>query len=147
MSEKPTPIIPPSEWEWFGNAGHFLCGRWCRFHLATKIGPWLVSTVGEYVHPRHSMGSEMKEAKWLKENWPGEDIGYQRKYETMVFLAGAPCACGCGLPQHDGHDHVSRGYNDAASATRGHHDLCQEYAGRPIPVKAEERPVEEETQP
>ncbi len=58
--------IPESKWEWFGNAGHFMCSQWCRFHLCTKVGPWLVSTVGEYVHPRHSAGGEQPEAAMAK---------------------------------------------------------------------------------
>jgi hypothetical protein len=34
---------------WFGHAGHFICAEWCRFHLCTQVGPYLISTVGEYV--------------------------------------------------------------------------------------------------
>ncbi len=132
------------DWEWYGNPGHFLCSRWCRFHLTTKVGPWLVSTVGEYVHPRHS-GSEPKEAEWLKDNWPGEDIGYNRKYETMVFRAGEPCmaeGCGCGLPQIDGTECSSAGYNDAKAAKEGHMRLCQEYARKPEPTEVRTQPKE-----
>lgn len=40
-------MIDRSEWEWFGNVGHFILGYRCRFHLCTKVGPRLVSTVGE----------------------------------------------------------------------------------------------------
>src|SRR6266446_3892048 len=93
--------ITADKWQWFGNVGHLCVGRWCRFHMTTKVGEYLVSTVGEYVHPRHSNGSERAEADWLKDNWPGENIGCDRKYETMVFKARAPCKakdCGCGLP-------------------------------------------------
>ncbi len=90
-------MILQIDWEWFGNAGHFMCARWCRFHLCTKVGNYLISTVGEYVHPCHGMGNDAKEAKWLEENYPGEDIGANRKYETMVFLAGERCvSVGCG---------------------------------------------------
>ena len=117
--------------EWFGTPGHFICGRWCRFHLCTVIGgKFLVSTVGEYVHPRHSGGGEGAEAEWLKKNWPGEDIGCGRKYETMVFKAGKPCAvksCGCGLPEIDGSELDFAGYNERAAAAKGHHKLVQKY--------------------
>lgn len=37
----------PSSWEWYGHPAHFICGDKCRFHLATKVGKYLVSTVGE----------------------------------------------------------------------------------------------------
>ena len=120
----------PASWTWYGNAGHFICGRWCRFHLTTKVGLWLVSTVGEYVHPRHSR-SERAEAEWLTTNFPGEDIGYERKYETMVFLAGAPCAakgCGCGLPQISGQELDMRGYMTGGDARAGHMELCNAWS-------------------
>ena len=118
-------------WEWYGHAAHFCCGRWCRFHLATKVGPWLVSTVGEYIHPRNSGASEKSEAEWLKDNHPGEDIGFGRKYETMVFKAGAACECGCGLPTIDGHEIDCRGANTATDARANHMALCAEYALKP----------------
>ena len=122
-----------TDWEWFGSAGHFICGQWCRFHLTTKVGPWLISTVGEYVHPRHSGGSELKEDEWLKENWPGEDIGCDRKYETMVFRAGEPCECGCGMPRIDGGEERNcAGYNDAKSAREGHIKMCENYSGKHV---------------
>lgn len=120
--------IPESKWEWYGNAGHFVCGRWCRFHLTTKVGNYVVSTVGEYIHPRHSGGSEQIENEWISKNWPGEDIGYDRKFETMVFTAVGQCKCGCGMPKHDGSELACRGYNDHESARKGHMELCHEFA-------------------
>ena len=118
------------EIKWFGNAGHFCCAQWCRFHLTTLVNGYLVSTVGEYVHPMHSKGSEKKEAEWLRDNYPGEDIGFGRKYETMVFKAGKPCdapKCSCGLPSIDGSEIDSHGYNTAKSATEGHMFLVEKY--------------------
>ena len=123
-------MVPKSDWEWFGIAGHFICGRWCRFHLTTVVGEYLVSTVGEYVHPRHSL-SEQKDAEWLEVNWPGEDIGLNRKYETMVFKAGKRCTspnCGCGLPEIDGSELAMEGYNRPDKAAEGHLRLCEEFS-------------------
>lgn len=78
------------------------------------------------------MGSEIKEAAWLKDNWPGEDIGCDRKYETMVFLAGAPCSsanCGCGLPSlKDAAELDSAGYMTAGDATVGHMEMCSKWS-------------------
>ncbi len=132
-----TPI-PEAEWKWFGNAGHFICSQWCRFHLCTQVGPWLISSVGQYVHPRHSQGNERQEAKWLQENWPGEDIGSGRKYETLVFLAGEPCStpgCGCGMPTLDDPSEVDgEGCNTAKEATANHYKYCRSYAAKDVPT-------------
>jgi hypothetical protein len=123
-------LISQDKWEWFGSAGHFICSRWCRFHLTTKVGKYLISTLGEYVHPMHSQGSEEKDNQWWRENWPGEDIGYNRKYETMVFIITGQCECGCELPTHDGEEQDFNGYNDAKSAHEGHMKMCEEFAAK-----------------
>lgn len=124
--------IDSRRWKWFGDAGHFICGRWCRFHLCTQVGPWLVSTVGAYVHPMHSGGGEVAEAAWLKDNWPGEDVGCGRKYETMVFRAGQPCqkpGCHCGMPGLDDATELDfLGANTAGEATANHTKLCRKWA-------------------
>ena len=123
--------VSEAKWEWFGTPGHFICAAWCRFHLCTKVGPWLVSTVGEYVHPRHSKGNEEDETEWLTKNWPGEDIGIGRKYETLVFRAGKRCKlpeCGCRQPAIDGSEVDFAAYNKRGDAAKGHLRLCRKYA-------------------
>jgi hypothetical protein len=100
--------------QWFGHAAHFICGHRCRFHLATKVGRYLVSTVGELPKFNPSDPDSLG---------PFETIGAGRMYETMVFKAGAPCKakdCGCGLPTIDGSELDFAPYNDAGSATAGH---------------------------
>lgn len=124
---------PENTWKWYGKSGHFICGEWCRFHLCTVVGPFLVSTIGEYVHPRHSGGGETAEREYLKDHPYGEEVGYQRFYETMVFIAGEPCTCGCGQPRVDGHDLDFRGYNDPLSASEGHRELCSKWAEQAAP--------------
>ena len=136
-----------SDWKWFGSPAHFICAEWCRFHMATLVGNYVVSTVGEYI-PDESVREllaesrglklegrgEARRADWLKKNG-FEELGYQRTYETMVFKwTGDVCdtaECGCGLPSIDPSEEFEcRGYNNAGDATRGHHELCQEYDGR-----------------
>ena len=39
--------VTKDKWVWMGHAGHFICGHDCRFHMATRVGKYLVSTVGE----------------------------------------------------------------------------------------------------
>jgi len=123
--------VPHSEWKHFGNAAHFICGRWCRFHLATQVGPWLVSTVGEYVHPSRSAGSERTEIDYLLDNPLGEEIGGGRFFETMVFPAGEPCntkECACGMPAIGGDEVDFSGYMTRKEATEGHRAMCEKYA-------------------
>ena len=127
-------VIPIEKWKWHGRAAHCCIGQWCRFHLATTVGKYLISTIGEYVHPGHSNGSEQAEAEWIRNNWPGEDVGCDRKYETMVFLAGKRCRfpeCGCGIPAlKNGIELAGVGYNTAGEATKGHMRICRAWAKR-----------------
>ncbi len=123
--------IPASEWKWFGESAHFICGRWCRFHLATQIGGFLVSTVGKYIHPRHSGGKETSEMEWVADHQNGEEIGCDRFYETMVFVAGKPCdhkECLCGMPEIASSELDFEGYQTPGAATAGHMRMCQLWA-------------------
>jgi len=131
-TQETPPAIPPSEWEWFGHAAHFICGRWCRFHLATLVGGYMVSTIGQYVHPRHSQGKEVTENQWLIKHPNGEEIGCGSFYETMVFRAnGKRCVdpeCGCGLPEIDGSELDLAGYQKAGEAAKGHLEMCRKWS-------------------
>jgi len=109
-------MIEKDKWEWFGNAGHLIVSNRCRFHLTTKVGPWLISTVGEFVPHRDS-----KEF---------DTVGLDRLYETMVFVTKGECDCGCGLPEHD-HDYMElemKGYSTPKDANIGHLELCEKWA-------------------
>jgi hypothetical protein len=64
-----------------------------------------------------------------------DEVGCDRKYETMVFRAGDPCSaegCGCGLPEIDGVELDFAGYNDAKSATEGHYEMIERWRVRPL---------------
>ena len=143
-------IVDVATWKWFGAAGHLIVGRWCRFHLCTQVGSWLVSTVGEYwpERPTREIHAEVVDPEWLflnahrkgddfdaayMERFGYDTIGLGRLYETMVFRAGEPCSsegCGCGMPSIDGQEQDFEGYNDAAAATRGHYEMCKRWAAR-----------------
>lgn len=154
-------MIPAHEWLWFGRAMHFICGSDCQFHMATKVGDYIVSTVGQ-LWPDSTVrriqaqvknkldgaplpkgiGNEY-DANYFKQfGW--EDIGFGRKYETMVFLA-KPCkrkGCACGGWEADAgaevHD-LMKGYNQADLARDGHMDACHRVArGDFQPTKPEE---------
>jgi hypothetical protein len=104
---------------YFGNAAHFIGADDCHFHIATQIGEYLISTVGEY-RPLKETGG------YLYGREPVE-IGINRKYETMVFRAAGPCQCGCGMPEHSGSEIDFSGYNTRAEANVGHEALCAKY--------------------
>lgn len=141
-------MIPQQEWKWFGAAAHLCVGHWCRFHLATQVGNYLVSTVGEYwpERPVRESHALVHDKLWLSkhqhlrgdkfdaaymERFGFETIGSERKYETMVFQAGTPCSrpeCHCGLPELSGGELDMAGYNTAGDATRGHLAACKKWA-------------------
>lgn len=138
--------IPVEDWAWYGNAGHFICGAYCRFHLCTKVGNYLVSTVGQYFpdsQVRELLASsrsidlkgrgDAREADYM-EKVGYQEIGWDRTFETMVFLAGKICAekgCACGLPTIEGSELDFAGYNEAGAAAAGHLRLCRKWAEKP----------------
>lgn len=141
-------LYPPAAWEWYGHAGHLIVGSDCRFHLATLVGPWWVSTVGEWLPDSatwdiyaQSAGVTLKGRGDARRNQFLSDVGYveigcDRKYETMVFRSsGRRCEtpdCGCGLPLVDEWGELdSDGYNDARSAREGHLAMCAKWSSRP----------------
>jgi hypothetical protein len=137
-------------WKWFGHAAHFICGDKCRFHMATHVGRYLVSTIGELWPERRvrEINAEVHDPKWLGENihlkgdyfdfaymkrFGFEKVGCDRKYETFVFKAGKPCRvkdCMCGLPSIDGNELDSLLANDAGTATKNHRKMCAKWAGQ-----------------
>lgn len=109
------------DWKWFGNAGHFIGSNHCRFHLATQVKNYLVSTVGEYI-PYCNKNEEKFQAL---------SIEPQSYYETMIFEIEGYCSCGCGLPEPnvgknpDGLE--CHHYSTARHANEGHLKLCEKY--------------------
>jgi hypothetical protein len=136
--------ISKSKWKWYGNAGHFICSDNCRFHITTEVGKYLISTVGEYF-PDSGTREILASSRGIKLEGIGderkydymkkigfEDLGYNRKYETMVFRIGTHCNaedCACGLPRPiDWSEIDSGGYNSAKDATNGHTEMCQKWS-------------------
>ena len=125
------------KWIWMGHAGHFILGHKCRFHLNTYVGNYIVSTVGEYILDNQLIDILKPEFKDLKgdekeyayiNKYKSEDIGYNRKYETMVFKAKKskhPC-CPYEIIVSDETD--SNGYNTAEDAFKGHLELCDKWS-------------------
>ena len=137
--------MTPTTWEWFGHAGHLIVGQDCRFHLCTLVGRYLVSTVGEYLpdsNVRETLAGcrgitlegqgDARRADWMRKvGW--EQVGCDRKYETMVFeVTKARCrtaTCGCGMPEVKSWSEVDfHGCNNAGEAWRAHLRLCKKWA-------------------
>lgn len=112
-----TDRIPESEWLWDGHARHLIVSNSCRFHLATRVGDYIVSTVGEYVGPHPDGKGEYALF---------ETIGAGRLFETFVFHAH-----GDGFGEPDTYSEIdSLSANDHDAATENHMRLCHEYAAR-----------------
>lgn len=149
IDNRKVPFVPVEEWKWFGNAGHLCVADRCRFHLCTQVGEFLVSTVGEYVPDSATCEilaacrkivlegkGNARRVRWLRQN------GYEKlgagdgTYETMVFVAGEPCAipdCHCGLPQISGIELHGEWYTTAGDATEGHYRQCLRWSAQGEP--------------
>lgn len=112
--------IPESEWVWYGFAGHFISASRCRFHLATEVGNFRVSTIGGYASPTNP--KEFSE------------VGLDRKYETMVFRIAdgtAVCNCGCRMKELESYSELEMlPANDPDTARKNHMEACLKYAAR-----------------
>jgi hypothetical protein len=111
------------DWKWYGFAGHFICVKDCQFHLTTKVGDKLISTVGDY-QPYYGIPGRKDERT---------EIAPGRFYETMVFdiSENRKCEekdCGCDLPVPNSWTKLDfNGYNTAGEAQAGHLELCLKY--------------------
>ena len=128
------------KWIWMPHPGHFICSFDCRFHLSTYVGKYIVSTVGEYFPCdgtreiiAKSRGIELKvrgdERKYDFLNKIGyEEIGCDRKYETMVFEAYKDTKNKCCPYRMSGSEKDFAGYNDPTDAFKGHMKLCLKWS-------------------
>lgn len=110
--------IPEREWLWDGHAAHLIVGSRCQFHLATRIGDYLVSTVGEYRPPT----SKDADGEGLYDEF--ETVGAGRLFETFVFRTG-----GSGFGYVTEWSEIdAKAANDHDAATANHMAMCDKYA-------------------
>lgn len=137
------------KWIWMPHAAHFICGSKCQFHLATYVGTYIVSTVGE-MWPERSVReiyAEIKNKTWHEEHkllkgdtydaaymkeFGFEDIGFDRKFETMVFKAErvkdqTKKDC-CEYRMATAENVDFQGYNLSGEAERGHLKMCLKWS-------------------
>lgn len=108
--------IKASEWRWYGEALHLCVSSKCLFHLATEIGGFVVSTVGDY-HPADLDG--MPESLGVKDD---------EFYETAVFRFSKRCDCGCQKPIIEVPELKTVKTSDPKKATEVHMEMCKQAA-------------------
>lgn len=135
------------KWVWMPHAGHFILGSQCRFRLNTYVNGYIISTVGEYVPDsevrrifRKSRGwdtyliGDAEEVDFIKRTGGakgfGEEIGLDRKYETMVFKAKRSKYKCCPWEMENPSSLDMDSYNLSADAYAGHLKMCARYAKR-----------------
>jgi hypothetical protein len=134
------------DWVWMPHAGHFICSKDCEFKLNTYVNGYIVSTVGEMWPERavREIHAQVHNPEWLSQNrhlrgddfdsaymkkFGYEEIGYGRKYETMVFKAKKSKHKCCPYEMVSGSEIDSDGYNKPEDAYAGHLKLCNKYDG------------------
>lgn len=124
---------------WMPHPAHFICAFDCRFHLATYVNGVIVSTVGEYfpdapvreINARHlgivlkGIGDERKYDYMKRIGF--DEIGYNRKYETMVFKAVKSKSKCCPYEIVVSEDLDCDYYNESEDAFKGHYKILTKY--------------------
>lgn len=137
-----------ADWIWMPHAGHSIVKDSCQFHLCTYVNGYIVSTIGEYWPDRdirriiHREDQKLISLKgdefdaYYRRCYGFEEIGDERRYETMVFIAEKrkqdDYQC---CPYHIG-EYVSDafdGYDTAEKATKGHMRFCFEFDEKTFP--------------
>lgn len=132
-------------WIWMPHPAHFICGERCGFKLATYVGNYIVSTVGEYL-PDETVREVHANVRGITLDGVGDerlfdfikkcgyfDIGVHRKYETMVFHSKkseeknqcCPYLCDIEKGEVDFH-----GCNDSTEAYENHMRLCNKWCDK-----------------
>lgn len=133
-------------WVWMPHAGHFILGNYCRFHLNTYVGKYVVSTVGELWNEKEvrMIHARVHDPKWFEKNqrlegdyfdnayfkrFGYDDIGYKSKYETMVFKAvrDKKHLC-CPWKMLTGAYQDFNSYETAETAYKGHLKMCKKWS-------------------
>lgn len=136
-------------WVWMPHAAHLITGDKCQFHLATYVGGYIVSTIGEHWPDRdvRRIHAEVHDPKWhaLNNKLKGdeydhafmkrfgfEELGHERTYETFVFPARKKMeGCkACPYKPSDWGEIDSAGYRNAEAAYLGHLKFCKKWAAK-----------------
>lgn len=102
------------KWIFMPHPAHFILSDRCRFVLATYVGGYIISTVGELL-----VRPEDKEYG---------NVGFNRKYETMVFKSEKSEEKCCPFTIKVEDNVQTEGYNTAEEARKGHMKLCNKWS-------------------
>lgn len=140
-------MTPKDQWTWMPHPAHFICARDCKFFLATEVGGYIVSTVGEYL-PDSRVREIFAKCRMVKVDGMGDawdrdymdKIGYEALslpdwlYETMVFpsvdMPETECK-GCLFKIESGNNLDGDMYKTPEDAFKGHMALCEKWAAIP----------------
>lgn len=118
---------PVESWVWDGHAAHLIVGSSCQFHLATRVGDYIVSTVGEYRSETDHPDGDRNYAE-TGDYAAFTTIGVGRLFETYVFRA-----VGSGFGKVTDYSEIDAlPANDHDTATANHMTLCRKYARRTV---------------
>lgn len=132
------------KWIWLPHSAHLIVGDKCQFHLATYVGKYIVSTIGEYWAEQEvrRIHAKIHNEKWYEENkelkgdyfdnaymkeFGYEEIGCGRIYETMVFKAKKSKFRCCPFVIQSGEVDF-KGYNNPKEAFNGHYKMCLKWS-------------------
>jgi hypothetical protein len=133
------------QWVWMPHPAHFIGSSHCGFRLATYVGGYIVSTVGElfWSEGLNRITAQFRDPQWLEANghllgdnfqsayferFGYDEVGLGRLYETMVFRAIPSEQCDSCPWVIDGEEQDYRPYNVGADAYAGHMELCEKWA-------------------
>ena len=103
-----------SKWFWMPHPAHYISGHRCLFRLATYVGKYIISTVGQ------QMKEERGQITFI-------NVAGNSKFETMVFRAKKTTEKCCRYGIVDNPLEVKR-YNDRVDAAKGHYKLCLKWS-------------------
>ena len=114
--------IPESGWEWFGYPGHLCVASRCQFRMLTRVGKYVISSVGDYFPDFNRVPGEFGERETIGGSGPDQF------FETYVFRSdGTMEECGC-CPQRDYSEIDSKRTSTATEARDCHKRMCNKYA-------------------
>lgn len=115
-----------SKWIWMPHPAHYIL-RWrCQFRLATYVGGYIVSTVGEQV-PGDTKVKDTSTAIFSVdfESFTKDD----EFYESMVFETIKTDNDCCPYKMKAGSELEIKYYKTSSEAVAGHNELCEKWSG------------------